>query len=114
MPGIAGLSAGLSYVIKRTPALIIKKESALTGIIESGLRQMPEIIMYEPKDPAEQTGVVSFNIRGVPSETAADELGSRGIAVRAGLSLLTARPQKCRNDKQRYGTRQRLRFYQCE
>ncbi|MGE4485066.1 MAG: aminotransferase class V-fold PLP-dependent enzyme [Oscillospiraceae bacterium] len=85
MPGIAGLSAGFSYVLKRTPTLIIKKESALIGIIESGLRQMTDIIMYESKVPSDQAGVVSFNIRGVPSETTAAELGDRGIAVRAGL-----------------------------
>jgi selenocysteine lyase/cysteine desulfurase len=45
---------------------------------------MPEIIVYRTPDVA-YVPIVSFNVRGVPSEVVADALRQEGLCLRAGL-----------------------------
>ena len=40
--------------------------------------------VYAAEDPFAQLGVLSFTVRGKPSEDVAEALSRRGIAVRAG------------------------------
>lgn len=84
VPGIAGLEAGVRFVLSRKPANILRHERALGRYIGDELEKLgAEVFMAD--DPAMQTGVVSFRVSGRNSEEVADALARAGIAVRAGL-----------------------------
>ncbi len=85
VPGIAGLLAGLEYVLRRTPAAVRRHERDLLRQTARGLSEIGGVTVYAPEDPARQTGCLSFTIGDMGSERAAEELGEMGIAVRAGL-----------------------------
>lgn len=85
MPGIAGLRAGIDYVLKRSTAAIHKRESGLMSMMISGLRDIKNTAVYVPNGYERLSAAASFNIRGISSEIVAEELSARGIAVRAGL-----------------------------
>ena len=84
MPGIAALSAGLSFVIETGAENILKAENRLINYAAHRLSHIPGVTVYRPEN-AFGAGVMAFNIDGLPSETAAQRLSERGIAVRAGL-----------------------------
>ena len=86
LPGIAGLLAGIGFVRTRGVAAIAAHEMALTRRLYAGLRELPHIALYTPPPTAETAvGVLSFNVRGIPSDAVADYLDKNGVAVRAGL-----------------------------
>jgi selenocysteine lyase/cysteine desulfurase len=85
MPGIAGLKAGIDYVLERTPEAILRREKSLIAMAGQGLASIPGVqVWYSPHGFA-QSGVISFLIRGMDCEETARQLADRGIAVRAGL-----------------------------
>ena len=80
VPGIAGLSAGIAYILRETPEKIFAREEqeaqrCVRGLQELGLR------VFAGEN---QAGVVSFLANGDCEETA-DYLAKEGIALRAGL-----------------------------
>ncbi len=86
MPGIAGLRAGIEFVRRRGPQVIARHETALLRRIYRGLSSLPGIVLYTPEpDLRHFAPVLSFNVAGLPSETAARGLNEQGVAVRAGL-----------------------------
>ncbi|HAH78016.1 MAG TPA: hypothetical protein DCL64_00675 [Ruminococcaceae bacterium] len=86
MPGIAGLRAGIEFVGRRGPQAIARRETALLRRIYRGLSSLPGIVLYTPEpDLRHFAPVLSFNVAGLPSETAARGLNEQGVAVRAGL-----------------------------
>ncbi len=85
LPGIAGLLAGLRYVAGRTPEAIGKKESVLIRRGAQGLARLPQVRTFQARDPACQSGVLSFQVAGMDCEAVGEALSRRGIAVRAGL-----------------------------
>ncbi|MDR0898576.1 MAG: aminotransferase class V-fold PLP-dependent enzyme [Oscillospiraceae bacterium] len=82
LSGIAGLLQGVRFVLAHR-AEIAEHERDLARYLIAGLRQIPGVTLYTPGTP--QTGVVSFNMRGMRSGEVADLLNRRGIGVRAGL-----------------------------
>ncbi len=80
--GIAGLLAGIRYIRRRKPEVILQKERRLLKKLKEGLERIPSVILYAGK---EQAGVLSFRVEGKDSEELAQALGAKGIAVRAGL-----------------------------
>ena len=85
-PGIAGLSAGIGYLLDTGIDTIRAHEQTLTGFILDGLRDIPGVTLYGPADPLYQAGVVSFTLAGRDPA----EIGYRldhefDIAVRVGL-----------------------------
>ena len=89
--GIAGLRAGIGFVESRTPERIAAHEFSLIRRLYRGLSKNPKIILYLPEPTPEFfVPILSFNIKGTDSETAARMLGRRGIAVRAGLHCCPA------------------------
>jgi len=69
--GIAGLGAGVRFVLGKGVAEIREKESSLTSRLLEGLKAVPGVICYECGDTDKQIAVVSFNIRDLtPSEVA--------------------------------------------
>lgn len=84
VPGICGLSEGLKFVRDRTPEAILRHEIMLARCAGKRLSALSGIECF-CADNETQTGVLSFRIRGVDCETAAERLGEAGVAVRAGL-----------------------------
>ena len=80
VPGIAGLEAGLRLVAQMEPDRIGRHES---GLAAEAARMLRELGM-DVYAGADQLGTVSFR-SGEDCETAAENLGRRGIALRAGL-----------------------------
>ena len=86
VPGILALGAGLDFVQNRGVDRIRQQELHHAVQLYEGLHRMPHIALYtqRPADPW-YVPVLSFNIRGVPSETVGMHLARRDIAVRCGL-----------------------------
>lgn len=85
LPGIAGLLAGLRYVAARTPEAIGKREGVLIRRAAQGLARLPRVRAFQARDPACQSGVLSFQVEGMDCEAVGEALSRRGIALRAGL-----------------------------
>lgn len=85
--GIAGLSAGVSFVLEQTVRKVRDREERLTSRFLDGLRDLrDDVIVYGPQDASRQTAVVSFNIKGLTASEVASWLEeSRGILCRPGL-----------------------------
>ena len=86
VPGILGLGAGLDFVRTQGQASVLQKEMRHVQVLFDGLRKMPHIELYT--DRPESTcfaPVLSFTIRGLPSEVVGMKLAEQGIAVRCGL-----------------------------
>lgn len=90
VPGIAGLLAGIRYVRKKGVENICQKERQLALLAAEGLQKISGVKVYALPGLPGQTGVVSFSVEGKDSETVAEELGKRDIAVRAGLHCAPA------------------------
>ena len=80
--GIAGLAEGLHFVLRRTPEAIFAHEQRLLRRMYGVLEPMRGV---RPFFGSPQAGVVSFTTETMDCEEAAQLLGQRGIAVRAGL-----------------------------
>ncbi len=86
VPGIAGLSAGIDFVKKTGLSRINRHEKQLCTLLLGGLSDNKSVVLYGENPAVNSTApVVSFNIKGIPSEQVSAELSARGIAVRAGL-----------------------------
>lgn len=89
--GIAGLGAGVRFVLATGIAAIRRKEEGLTDKFLKGLASLKGITVYGPPDAASRTAVVSFNIDGISPSEAALELDERfGILCRHGLQCSPA------------------------
>lgn len=85
-PGIAGLLAGVKYILSVGTDAIRAKEIELSKLIIDGLNSIPQISVYGPNNMDKRTAVVSFNITGLDSGEVAHWLDSEfEIACRAGL-----------------------------
>ena len=83
MPGIAGLLAGMEFVMSKTPARIGAYERRLINKFCSELEKIPNVIVYDKN--GYKTSAVSFNIKNVDCELTGQKLEQYGVAVRTGL-----------------------------
>jgi cysteine desulfurase/selenocysteine lyase len=84
--GLAGLEAGVRWVLKRGVQAIRAHEVVLTQSLIEGLRSIPGAIVYGTLDPELQTATVSFNIDGMRPSLAGLRLDDEyGIECRVGL-----------------------------
>lgn len=83
VPGIAGLSEGMRYVLPRMTA-IRAQERALTALLAERLRGCDDLEVYYAGGDV-QTGVLSVRSARYDCETLAEQLARNGVAVRAGL-----------------------------
>jgi cysteine desulfurase family protein len=84
--GLAGLGAGVDFILAKGMSDIKAKEKTLTQLFLDGLKSIQGVTIYGPGNAARQISIVSFNIDGVmPSEAslALDEQFS--IMSRPGL-----------------------------
>ena len=85
VPGVAGLLAGVRWLRSRGIGEILRHETAIRRSISEYLKKEDRLLLYEESGNGLQTGVLSLSIDGMDCETAAERLGRRGVAVRAGL-----------------------------
>ena len=85
MPGIAGLLEGIRFVNHLGEKRIFHHEKHLLAETVKLLREIDEVELYCGETLQRQSGVLSFNIRGMDCQTAAEMLSGHDIAVRAGL-----------------------------
>ena len=89
--GIAGLHAGIDFVRRSGTEKLSEHEFRIIKSLYRELSVMKNIKLYIPYPKTEFfVPILSFNIDGMDSETAAGELSKRGIAVRAGLHCAPA------------------------
>lgn len=89
--GIAGLDAGIRWVLARGVDAIRAHERTLAQRAIDGLRAIPGVTVYGPLDAARQTATVSFNIAGMePSEVGLRLDEEHGILCRVGLHCAPA------------------------
>ncbi len=85
-PGIAGLGAGVEFVLQEGLERIAQKEKALTTQLWEGLEGIGKVKLYGPEPSLLRTSVVSFNIEGLHCEDVGSILDSVfQIEVRTGL-----------------------------
>ena len=85
-PGIAGLGAGVEFILKETLDKIRGKEKELLTHLIKELEKIDEITLYGVCDPERQTSVVSFNVNGRECSDVGYKLDSEyNIMVRVGL-----------------------------
>ncbi len=85
-PGIIGLGCSVEMLLNTGIRAIQEHEESLTRVLDDGLRNMRNVIVYGVEDCKEKVGVVTLNINGKSCEQVADELSEKyGIAGRAGF-----------------------------
>jgi cysteine desulfurase family protein len=84
--GIAGLLAGVRFVLERGVAQIRQHEMDLTALLLDPLSSVPGILVLGPSDLTQRTAVVTITIEGyVPDQLAMVLDQVYDIATRAGL-----------------------------
>ncbi len=89
--GLAGLEAGIRWVMLRGVDAIRAHERTLAQRLMDGLQEIDGVTVYGPLDSARQTATVSFNIAGMePSEVGLRLDEEHGILCRVGLHCAPA------------------------
>ena len=84
--GIAGLGAGVEYILEIGSHQIREDEMALFSRLWEGLKSIPKVTLYGLENPEERVATVSFNISGMASSEVGSILGRHyEILVRTGL-----------------------------
>ncbi|GAB6269743.1 MAG: aminotransferase class V-fold PLP-dependent enzyme [Smithella sp.] len=84
--GIAGLQAGVDFVLSEGIDQIKSKEESLVKMFIEGIKDLPEVIIYGQTFTEGRIPVVSFNIAGIDPAAIALELDERyKIMSRSGL-----------------------------
>jgi selenocysteine lyase/cysteine desulfurase len=85
-PGIAGLKAGVQFVLNETVEKIHTKEWELTQRMMEGLSRVPGLHILGPTPEVLRTGIVAFTLENMDSAEIAHRLDrDYHIAVRAGF-----------------------------
>lgn len=85
-PGIAGLGAGVDFLLRTGVEHVRRHERRLTDLLLAGLREIPGITIYGPTDSSRQTGVVAVNLAGLECGELSWLLDQQyGIITRSGL-----------------------------
>jgi len=89
--GLAGLAAGIRFVLASGIERTREKEMHLTRRFLEGMAGIPGTILYGPQDAGQRTAVVSFNVRGIsPSEIAFELDEQFAVLSRPGLHCAPA------------------------
>lgn len=89
--GLAGLAAGVGWVLAQGVETIRAHEVKLTQQLLAGLTAIPGVTVYGSLDAAAQTATVSFNVAGIaPSEVGLRLDDEYGILCRVGLHCAPA------------------------
>lgn len=87
LSGVAGLSSGVDFVMKKKPEIILRHEMNIIRFIYSAFENIPSVELYtSAPDIKAYVPLLSFNIKGYYSEEVAEFLNKDfNIYVRAGL-----------------------------
>lgn len=86
LPGIAGLNAGLKYILNKGTKSILSHEKNILETFINEMRKNHKIVIYGPEDINDRSGVIPVNIAGMDSSEVAYILDTEyNIAVRPGL-----------------------------
>ncbi len=84
--GLAGLRAGVEFVLDKGVERIRAHEEELTLRLMEGLKRLGGVTVYGPSEWERRVGIVSFNLAGFTSSEVASRLDEAyGIHVRSGL-----------------------------
>jgi selenocysteine lyase/cysteine desulfurase len=84
--GLAGLAAGLDFVLTAGVEVIRDHERRLTARFLQGLAGVPGVTVYGPPDADNRVALVSLNLEGwSPSDLARSLENDFGLLTRAGL-----------------------------
>jgi cysteine desulfurase family protein len=89
--GIAGLLAGVQFVLKKGVELIRQNEMILTQKLIEGLKEIPQVKLYGPERQEDRVSTLSFNFTHLSSSDGASRLEKEfGILCRPGLHCAPA------------------------
>ncbi|MCJ7664852.1 MAG: aminotransferase class V-fold PLP-dependent enzyme [Desulfobacterales bacterium] len=92
--GVAGLGAGVRFILTQGIDQIRAKEQGLTRMLIEGLGSIPGVSLYGCNDAARQVAICSFNIAGLtPSEITMELDEEFAIMSRPGLHCAPAAHQ---------------------
>jgi len=84
--GLAGLEAGVRFVLRQGVAQIRAQEIQLTELLLDGLKAIPGVTLFGPESPLQRIAVVSFAIQGLsPAEISLALDEEENIMSRPGL-----------------------------
>ncbi len=84
--GIAGLHAGVKWVLGKGLAAVHEHEMELTRMLRDGLREIPGVILYCQEDLSNHISVLAFNVEGMDAADVGTMLDvDHNIACRTGL-----------------------------
>jgi cysteine desulfurase family protein len=85
-PGLAGLHAGIKFILDTGMSSIREHEAGLTRMIMERLQNINKVHIYGPPINEQRAAVVAFNIQGIESNEVAYMLDKvYNVAVRAGM-----------------------------
>jgi selenocysteine lyase/cysteine desulfurase len=91
-PGIAGLQAGVEFILGTGIETIRKKEMSLVRHLLAGLAEIQGITLYGPAPEKERGGIVSFTVEGKDPTMVGYTLDHEfGIEVRTDCTAMTHR-----------------------
>jgi cysteine desulfurase family protein len=84
--GLAGLKAGVDFLLKTSVEKVRKKEEVLTHLFLTEATKIPGVKLYGLPPSSDRVAVISLNVEGKDPSEVAYELDERfGILTRAGL-----------------------------
>lgn len=83
--GIAGLSEGLKYLMKRKEGDILAHEQQLRKHFVDCISSLDNLVIYNSSNVKEQSGVISILSLNPACDLLAEQLGEHGVCVRSGL-----------------------------
>lgn len=85
-PGIAGLGAGIQWLMEVGPEKIREKKKLLLEAFFEAMDNVPSVRIYSERDTGKNSGIISFIIPGMDSSDIGNILDKKyGIAVRSGF-----------------------------
>ena len=85
VPGLAGLCAGVQWILEQGVETLCAKEAELARLFYQNIRELPGVTIYGDPEMALRAPIISLNLDGEDSARVADLLWEDyGICVRAG------------------------------
>ena len=85
VPGLAGLEAGVRWLLQQGVEALCAKETALARLFYENIQGIPDVVVYGGCPAGPRAPIVSLNLAGEDSARVADALWEEyGICVRAG------------------------------
>lgn len=84
LPGIAGLGAGIDFVLKNNPQRILNHSNELVDFFVQSSKENKNIVLYDYMHSCVKAPVLSLNFKNMHSEELSQRLSESGICTRGG------------------------------